>query len=87
VLPRLLPLRAGARFTFDGLDPQKNALTKVQVNVVGEEPVAGIDCYKVEQDGFEGKAIYWIEKGPRRRPLRIAQPSSGRVSELLGIGG
>ena len=84
VLPRLLPLKAGAAWSLDALDPQKNVLAKLELKVTGEEQVAGVDCFRVEQDGFEGKAIYWIEKGPRRRPIRIEQPASGRVSELVG---
>lgn len=87
VLPRLLPLKAGAAWSLDALDPQKNVLGKLELRVTGEEEVAGVDCFRVEQDGFEGKAIYWIEKGPRRRPIRIEQPASGRVSELVGTAG
>ena len=60
-----------------------NSLVPLKPNVVGEEIVKNIECFKVDSSNFEGAATYWIEKFGHHRVLRIEQPATGRVSELI----
>lgn len=83
ILARTLQLKIGAGYTFSSLNPQTNTLMPLSVNVVGEGPVGGNECYKVEQNDFEGLSIYWIEKGEQRRVMKIEQPQAHRVTELI----
>ena len=57
--------------------------TKPSTDVVGEATVQGVACYKVEGSDFEGQAIYWIEKAGHHRVIRIEQPTTGRITELM----
>ncbi len=83
ILARTLQLKKGQEYTFSSLNPQTNTLTPLSLKVVGEGLAGGNDCYKIEQNDFEGQSIYWIEKGARRRVLRIEQPQAHRVTELI----
>ena len=42
-----------------------------------------VDCYKVEMNDFEGRAIYWIEKSSQHRVMRIDEPDKNRTTELI----
>jgi hypothetical protein len=57
--------------------------TKPSTDVVGEATVQGVACYEVEGSDFEGQAIYWIEKAGHHRVIRIEQPATGRITELM----
>ncbi len=83
LLIRTLPLEKGAEYTLPSLNPQNNTLTPLTVKVTGEESLKGIDCYKVEVNNFEGLSLYWIEKGSRHCVIRVEQPGSHRITELL----
>ncbi len=83
LLTRTLPLEKGAQYTFTSLNPQNNTLMPLTVKVIGEGSAQEVDCYKVEVNDFEGQSIYWIEKGSRRRVMRVEQPGSHRTTELL----
>jgi hypothetical protein len=57
--------------------------TKPSTDVVGEATVQGVACYRVEGSDFEGQATYWIEKTGHHRVIRIEQPTTGRITELM----
>ena len=83
LLARTLPLKPGAQFKFDSLNPQNNSLVPLTLRVVGEETLQKVACYKVEGTDYEGSATYWVEKADHHRVLRIEQPATGRVTELM----
>jgi hypothetical protein len=83
LLARTLPLKPGSEFEFTSLNPQNNSLVPLKIRVVGEETVQKINCYKVEGSDFEGQATYWIEKAGHHRVIRIEQPATGRITELM----
>ncbi len=83
IMSRVLPLKNGASWSFPSVNPQTNTIVPFTVKVVGEEKMNGIDCYKVEEESFEGRSISWVEKGGNHRILRIEQPEAGRTSVLL----
>jgi len=83
LVARTLPLKPGAEFTFASLNPQNNSLVPLTLRVIGEETIAKTESYKVEANDFEGRSIYWIEKAGHHRVLRIEQPGTGRVTELI----
>jgi hypothetical protein len=82
-LVRTLHLEKGAQYAFTSLNPQTNALVPLTLKVIGEGDVQKIDCYKVEMNDFEGKSIYWVEKGSSHRVILVEQPESHRITELL----
>jgi hypothetical protein len=83
LLARTLPLKPGAEFEFTSLNPQNNSLVPLKLHVVGEDTIQRIDCYKIEGSDFEGAATYWIEKAGHHRVMRIVQPATGRITELM----
>lgn len=83
LLARTLPLKPGAKFKFTSLNPQSNSLMPLTIRVVTTETIQNTECYKVEGTDFEGKASYWIEKAGHHRVMRIEQPETGRVTELI----
>lgn len=83
LLVRTLPLKSGSEFEFVSLNPQNNSLVPLKIRVVGEETVQKTDCYKIEGSDFEGQSTYWIEKAGKHRVLRIEQPATGRITELM----
>ncbi len=83
LIPRVLDLSVKKDYSFQALNPQTNQIGPLTVKVLGEETVKNIACYKVEMNDFEGRAFLWIEKGNMRRTIRIEQPESGRISELI----
>ena len=83
LLPRTLPLKPGAEFKFDMLNPQTNSLVPLTIRVVREEVMRDIACYKVEGSDFEGQFVCWIEKEGHHRLIRIEQPGADRVTELV----
>jgi hypothetical protein len=83
LLARTLPLKPGAHFEFTSLNPQNNSLLALTIRVVGEETIQNITCYKVEMHDYEGQAINWIEKGGHHRVIRVEQPATGRITELM----
>jgi len=82
-LVRMLQLEKGAQYSFISIDPQTNALVPLTLKVTGEGNTQQIDCYKVELNDFEGKSIYWVEKGAHHRVMLVEQPDSHRTTELL----
>ncbi len=80
---RTLPLKPGREFSFPSLNPKTNTTTPFTAIVTGDGLVHAIDCYKVETKDFEGESVYWLEKTGQKRILRIEQPASGRVTELI----
>lgn len=83
LLARTLPLKPGSKFEFTSLNPQNNSLVPLKLRVVGEETVQKFACFKVEGSDFEGEATYWIEKAGHHRVIRIEQPATGRITELM----
>lgn len=83
LLARMLPLKLGAEFKFTSLNPLSNSLVPLTIRVVATETIQNTECYKVEGTDFEGKATYWIEKTGHHRIMRIEQPETGRVTELI----
>jgi len=83
LLLRTLPLQPGAEFKFTSLDPRSNSLVPLRISVVATETMHGTECYKVENHDFEGQSMYWIEQGGHHRVLRIEQPETGRVTEMI----
>jgi len=73
----------GAQYVFTSLNPQNNSLMPLTMKVTGEGTAQEVECFKVEVNDFEGQSIYWIEKGPHRRVMRVEQPGSHRTTELL----
>ncbi|MFZ4619303.1 MAG: hypothetical protein ACOYNS_01995 [Bacteroidota bacterium] len=82
-VPRALDFSVRESYSFQMLNPQTNQITPYSLKRFGVENVKGIDCYKVESNDFEGRSILWIEKGDARRVIRIEQPETGRISELI----
>lgn len=83
LLPRVLDLTQQKEYSFQSLNPQTNQIVPITMKMLGEESVRNIACYKIEMNDFEGKAFMWIEKGNTRRTIRIEQPETGRISELI----
>ncbi len=83
LLARTLPLKPEAHFEFTSLNPQNNSLMPMTIRVVGEETIQNIACYKVEMNDYEGQAINWIEKDGHHRVIRVEQPTTGRITELM----
>lgn len=83
VMSRMLALKNGASWSFPSVNPQTNTIVPFTLKVVGEEKMNGIDCYKVEEESFEGRSVAWVEKSGNRRILRIEQPEAGRTSVLV----
>jgi hypothetical protein len=81
LLPRILPLKPGAEFTFASLNPRSNSLVPLTIRVMGKGIIHGTLCYKIEESDFEGQSTSWIEASGRHRVMRIEQP--GRVTELI----
>ena len=80
---RTLPLKPGAEFKFDSLDPRGNSVVPLTIHVVGEGAIEGTECYKVEQTDFEGQMICWVEKTGHHRIMRFEEPAAGRTTELV----
>ena len=83
LVARTLSLNVGAEFNFQSLNPQTNAIVPFTLKVLGEEKIKDMDCYKVESNDFEGRSLFWIEKGSRRRVVRIEHPETNRITELI----
>ncbi len=83
ILIRMLHLEKGTQFIFTSLNPQTNTLIPLTLKVIGEGYKQQVDCFKVEMNDFEGKSIYWVEKGALRRVMLVEQPESHRTTELL----
>ena len=83
LLARTLPLKPGAELKFTSLNPQANALVPLTIHVVASETIHSTECYKIEAHDFEGEAAYWIEKAGHHRVMRIEQPATGRITELI----
>ena len=83
LLPRTLQLEKGGRYTFTSLSPRTNTFVPLTIQVIGKDRFRNMDCYKVEMNDFEGRSIYWIENNSRHRVLKIEQPESHGISELL----
>jgi hypothetical protein len=80
---RTLILKNGGNYSFTSLDPQTNALVPFSVNVLREETLNGVECFKVEDTSFEGRSVMWVERSGAHRVLKIEQPEAGRVSVLI----
>ncbi len=83
IVARTLDFSVQHAYTFQMLNPQTNLIIPFTMKLIGEEIVKGIDCYKVESNDFEGRSIIWVEKGSSSRVIRIEQPETERVSELI----
>ena len=83
LLSRTLLLKRGAEFKFASLSPQSNSVVPLTIHVIAEEAMLGLNCYKVAASDFEGQSTYWIEKSGHHRVVRIEQPATGRVTELI----
>ncbi len=83
LLVRTLDLSEASEYSFTSLNPNTNQLVPLTIKVVGHEPIKNIDCYKVEQNDFEGKSIYWVEKGAGHRVMLVEQQGTSRTTELL----
>lgn len=83
LIARTLSLKVGAEYSFQSLNPQTNAIVPFTLRVLSEEKMKNSDCYKVESNDFEGKSIFWIEKGLSRRIMKIEQPETNRITELI----
>lgn len=83
ILVRTLTLAKGREYTFTSLDPTTNTLVPLSLKVNDEDKIQGVNCYIVEVNDFEGKAIYWVEKDNEHRVLRVEQPESQRTVELI----
>ena len=83
LLVRAIPLDSGSIATFPTISPRTNTLASMTLSVIGDGAIGTVQCVRVEVADFEGKSIYWIEKGDRRRVMRIEQPETHTVSELI----
>jgi hypothetical protein len=83
LIARTLSLNVGAEFGFQSLNPQTNAIVPFTLKVLGEEKIKSVDCYKVESNDFEGRSFFWIEKDSHHRVVRIEQPETNRITELI----
>jgi hypothetical protein len=83
LLGRIISLKPGTRRSFVSINPQSNALVTMTTEVVGTAVVDSIECAKVDMNNFEGLSTYWIEKASPHRAIRIEQPGTHRVTELL----
>jgi hypothetical protein len=83
LLARTLHLEEGGRYAFISLNPRTNKLVPLTIQVIGKKRFRKIECFKVEMNDFEGKSVYWIEKDSRHRVLKIEQPESHGITELL----
>jgi len=83
LLVRTVKLEKGARFKFTSLNPRTNNLSPLNMAVIGQDSTQKTLCFKVEVSDFEGTSIYWVECGNQRRVMRIEQPESKRITELI----
>ncbi len=83
LVARTLSLKVGAEYSFQSLNPQTNAIVPFTLKVLSEEKIKNSECYKVESNDFEGKSFFWIEKSSSRRIVRIEQPETNRITELI----
>ena len=83
LLVRVLPLKTGMIRTFGSVNPRTNQIVPLTLQVAGKDTVQKIPCLRVKLQDFEGLAIYWVEKRSPHRVIRIEQPESHRVTELL----
>ncbi len=83
VIPRLLTLQPGISVRLPSINPQTNTLVPFTATVEGRDSVNGVQCVKVMVEDFEGKAVYWVEAEGQRRVIRIEQPTTKRVTELI----
>lgn len=83
ILVRTLQLAKDRQYTFTSLDPKTNTLVPLTLKVTGEGTAQEVNCYIVEINDFEGKAIYWVEKDAQHRVIRVEQPENHRTIELL----
>jgi hypothetical protein len=82
ILVRTLTLAKDTQYTFVSLDPKTNTLVPLSLKVNGEGKAQDLNCFIVEVNDFEGKSIYWVEKGIQHRVIRVEQPESQRMVEL-----
>ena len=82
-LVRVLQHNVGAKYEFISLNPQTNTLYTLKINVVREETIQKIDCYKVLCYDFEGVTIYWVEKAIPYHVVRIEQRLKNVTMELM----
>ena len=85
MVPRALPLEKGRVFTFASLNPTTNALVPLTVTCIGPDSALGIKCTKISMKTFEGISVCWVETASPHRVIRIEQPESHRVTELMGL--
>ena len=83
LLVRVLRLDTASQYSFASLNPNTNKIMPMTVRTIGDGRIMDVDCYKVEMNNFEGRAIYWVEKGSQHRVMRIEQPDMSRTSELI----
>jgi len=83
LVPRSLTLEPGASATFPSVNPRENSLVPLTIKCLAEETVQGIACRKFELHDYEGTSFYWVEKAGARRIIRIEQPETARVTELM----
>lgn len=83
ILLRTLSLKVGDQYSLNSVNPQKNELNPLTINVLREETVRDINCFKVELNTFEGQAFYWIEKESKYRVIRVDQPKDDQITELI----
>ncbi|MBI4912030.1 MAG: hypothetical protein HY823_04775 [Acidobacteria bacterium] len=83
LIPRILPLKAGAAFSFPALDPVTNSMGSYSLRVVAEEVLKGTACWRAETSSFEGKAVVWVEKATPHRVLRVETGAQEGVTELI----
>jgi len=80
---RTLQINDSAQYSFESLNPNTNQIIPMTIKTIGEGHIIDVDCYKVEMNTFEGRAVYWVEKDSRHRVMRIEEPDRNRISELI----
>ncbi len=83
LLVRTLQLDSASQYSFASLNPNTNAIVPLTIKTIGEGRIMDADCYEVEMNDFEGRAIYWVEKGQQHRVMKIEEPGVNRRSELI----
>lgn len=83
LVPRSLTLAPGESAMFSSVNPRENRLVPLKIKCLAEETVQGIACRKFELHDYEGASFYWVEKDGARRIIRVEQPETTRVTELM----
>lgn len=83
LIVRCLDFTVKKEYTFTSMNPQTNTLVPLSLKIVGAEKVKEVECLKIESNDFEGKSFIWLEKGEARRVMKIEQPETKRVTELM----